>query len=187
MIERHIADLSDAELIVHAQAGDVQAFGGLYERHVVVIYRYVLARVNSEKDAEDLTEIVFLRAFEALHRYKERGRPFTAFLYQVARNALVDYYRQQRRTETIEAIEKLPSSSPAPDDRLVDEERRVVLMEALSELPADYQEVIRLRIMLSLPTATVGEWLGRSEGAVRVLLHRALKALRRKMVGIDVK
>jgi RNA polymerase sigma-70 factor (ECF subfamily) len=186
MVKRLITNLTDAELIARAQAGEVGAFGELYERHVAVIYRYVLARVNVVRDAEDLTEVVFLRAFEALHRYKERGRPFTAFLYQVARNALVDYYRQQRKNETIEAVERLPSSSPTPDDRLMEEERKAVLWEALSTLPEDYQEVIRLRIMLSLPTATVGEWLGRSEGAVRVLLHRALKALRRRMVGTDV-
>ena len=186
MFNRLNEDLSDAELIARAQDGDVVAFGELYERHVVVIYRYVLARVSIETDAEDLTEVVFLRAFEALHRYKERGRPFTAFLYQVARNALVDYYRQQRKSETIEAVEKLPSSSPAHDDRLIEEERIAVIKGALAQLPEDYQEVIRLRIMLSLPTATVGEWLGRSEGAVRVLLHRALKALRRRMVGTDV-
>ena len=186
MFNRLNEDLSDAELIARAQDGDVVAFGELYERHVVVIYRYVLARVSIETDAEDLTEVVFLRAFEALHRYKERGRPFTAFLYQVARNALVDYYRQQRKSETIEAVEKLPSSSPTHDDRLIEEERIAVIKGALAQLPEDYQEVIRLRIMLSLPTATVGEWLGRSEGAVRVLLHRALKALRRRMVGTDV-
>ncbi|MGD8812890.1 MAG: sigma-70 family RNA polymerase sigma factor [Anaerolineales bacterium] len=186
MVESKISDLSDAELIARAQAGEVAAFGEIYERHMVVIYRYVLARVNAVSDAEDLTEIVFLRAFEALHRYKERGRPFTAFLYQVARNALVDHYREQRKSETIEAVERLPSSSPAPDEQLLAAERRRVLREALSELPSDYQEVIRLRIMLSLPTAMVGEWLGRSEGAVRVLLHRALKALRQRMVGNDV-
>ena len=186
MVERQITNLSDADLIAQAQAGDVEAFGGLYEKYVVLIYRYVLARVNAESDAEDLTETVFLRAFESLHRYNERGRPFSAFLYQVARNALVDHYRQQRKSETIEAVERLPGSSPAPDEELLAAERRAVLRKALSELPSDYQEVIRLRIMLSLPTATVGEWLGRSEGAVRVLLHRALKALRRRMVGKDV-
>jgi RNA polymerase sigma-70 factor (ECF subfamily) len=174
-------DLADAELIARAQAGDVKAFGELYEKYVVLIYRYVLARVNSESDAEDLTEIVFLRAFESLHRYKERGRRFSAFLYQVARNALVDHYRQQRRTETIEAVERLPSQDPPPDERMLADERSSVLRRAMAELPADYQEVIRLRIILSLPTAVVGEWLDRSEGAVRVLLHRALKALRRKM------
>jgi len=182
MIDSQAADLADAELIARAQAGDVEAFGELYEMYAVLIYRYILARVNTESDAEDLTEIVFLRAFESLHRYKERGRRFSAFLYQVARNALVDHYRQQRRTETIEAVERLPSQDPAPDQRLLEEERSDVLRKALAELPADYQEVIRLRVILSMPTTVVGEWLDRSEGAVRVLLHRALKALRRKMV-----
>jgi RNA polymerase sigma-70 factor (ECF subfamily) len=177
--------LADAELIARVQAGDVEAFGDLYERYAVLIYRYVLARVNAEGDAEDLTEVVFMRAFEALHRYKERGRPFSAFLYQVARNALVDHYRQQRKTESIEAVEKLPSQGPSPDERLLAEERAYILRRALAELPMDYQEVIRLRIMLSLPTVEVGEWLGRSEGAVRVLLHRALKSLRRILVEAD--
>ena len=185
MFESRNVELADAELIALAQAGEVEAFGKLYEKYVVLIYRYVLARVNAESDAEDITEIVFMRAFEALHRYKERGRPFSAFLYQVARNALVDHYRQQRRTESIEAIEKLPSLDPAPDKRLLAEESAVVMRKALAELPADYQEVIRLRIMLALPTSAVGEWLGRSEGAVRVLLHRALKSLRHKLGGID--
>lgn len=182
MNDSQAAAPDDAELITRAKTGDVEAFGELYEKYVVLIYRYVLARVNSENDAEDLTEIVFLRAFESLHRYKERGRRFSAFLYQVARNALVDHYRQQRKTETIEAVERLPSPEPAPDERLLAEESASVLRRALAELPADYQEVIRLRVILSMPTAVVGEWLDRSEGAVRVLLHRALKALRRKMM-----
>ena len=178
-------DHADADLIAQAQAGSVEAFGELYEKYVELIYRYVLARVNSESDAEDIAEVVFMRAFEALHRYKERGRPFSAFLYQVARNALVDHYRQQRRSEPIEAIEKLPSLDPAPDERFLAQERALVLRRALAELPDDYQEVIRLRIMLALPTTAVGEWLGRSEGAVRVLLHRALKSLRQRMGGSD--
>jgi len=185
MFKSQNVKLADAELISRAQAGEAEAFGELYERYAVLIYRYVLARVNSESDAEDLTEIVFLRAFEALHRYKERGRRFSAFLYQVARNALVDHYRQQRKTESIEAVERLPSLGPGPDERLLAEERADGLRKALAEIPADYQEVIRLRIILSMPTATVGEWLGRSEGAVRVLLHRALKSLRKQMVESD--
>jgi RNA polymerase sigma-70 factor (ECF subfamily) len=174
---------ADAELIARAQTGENEAFGELYERYVALIFRYVRARVNAENDAEDITEFVFMRAFEALQRYKERGRPFSAYLYQVARNALVDHYRQQRKTESIEAAEKLPSLAPDPDESLIAKERAVVLRRALAKLPADYQEVIRLRILLALPTAIVGEWLGRSEGAVRVLLHRALKTLRRQLVG----
>ncbi len=183
MFESQNVAHADAELISRAQAGENEAFGELYERYVALIYRYVLARVDAESDAEDITEVVFLRTFKALHRYIERGRPFSAFLYQVARNALVDHYRQQRKTESIEAAEKLPSLAPDPDESLIAKERAVVLRRALAELPADYQEVIRLRIMLALPTTIVGEWLGRSEGAVRVLLHRALKTLRRQLVG----
>jgi RNA polymerase sigma-70 factor (ECF subfamily) len=185
MFDNLISNLSDSELIARAKTGDATAFGELHVRHAELIYRYVLARVNIEGDAEDLTEVVFQRAFERLNRYRERGRSFSAFLYQVARNELDDHNQQQCVSESSEAVGRLPSSNSTPGDRLMEGERTVLVRETLSGLPMDYQEVIRLSIMLSLPTATVGEWLGRSEGAVRVLLHRALEALQRRMVGTD--
>lgn len=175
----------DAELIARAQAGEAEAFGDLYERYVGVIYRYIRARVTGKRDAEDLTEQVFFRAMKSLDNYEERGRPYSAFLYQVARNELVDYYRKGRAEEPYEVIERRADSSPTPDEVVETRERVDILKEALSQLPQDYQEVIRLRLLLSLPTATVADWLGRSEGAVRVLLHRALNAMRERVRTYD--
>jgi RNA polymerase sigma-70 factor (ECF subfamily) len=176
---------NDSELIARAQGGEVEAFGELYQRYLDLIYRYIRVRVAEDRVAEDLTEAVFLRSFEALGRYKERGRPFSAFLYQVARNLLVDHYRQKKEEVSIEDANQMATSAPAVDEQVIQSERIREIGHALASLPSDYQEVIRLRVILALSTADVAAWMGRSEGAIRVLLHRALAALRRRLVESD--
>lgn len=178
---------SDAELIAAAKSGDAGAFGTLYERYMELIFRYVRGRVSSARDAEDITERVFLSAFESLDTYRERGRPYSAFLYQVARNAIIDSYRDSSNDHDLEIPERIEdTSTDEPDDMLVRAERVEAIRVAMDQLSEDYQEVIRLRILLSLPTSQAARWLKRSEGAVRVLLYRALRALREKMEGVDV-
>ena len=95
MSEEAITLLEDVELIELVKSGDLDAFGVLYERYLDPIYRYITTRVSDEQDAEDLTEYVFLRSFESLHRYEDRGLPYSAFLYRVARNVLIDHYRSR--------------------------------------------------------------------------------------------
>jgi len=177
--------VNDAELIARAQGGEVEAFGELYQRYLDLIYRYIRVRVAEDRVAEDLTEVVFLRSFETLGRYKERGRPFSAFLYQVARNLLVDHYRQKKQEVSIEDANQMATSAPTVDEHVIQSERIREIGHALTSLPSDYQEVIRLRVILALSTADVAAWMGRSEGAIRVLLHRALTALRRRLVESD--
>lgn len=185
MVEDNNSLPADAELIAQAKAGQIEAFGELYQRYLDPIYRYIRIRVAEDNIAEDLTELVFLRAFEALRRYKERGRPFSAFLYQVARNLLVDHYRQQKREVPLETADDMAVSDPTIDEHIMRSERIEMLQRAMVDLRPDYQEVIRLRVILALPTATVAEWMGRSEGAVRVLLHRALNSMRERLVEDD--
>jgi len=173
--------LDEDELIARARHGDREAFADLYQRYLPMMYAYVRARVFDDRDAEDLTEQVFLRAFQTLGRYRPRGWPYSAFLYRVARNLVIDHVRRARPALPAEAAEAHPDPAPSADEVLIQREERHRLQQALARLPADYQEVIRLRLLLSLPTATVAAWLGRSEGAVRVLLFRAVQALRRQL------
>ncbi len=180
------ASLEDAELIAQAQDGRVEAFGELYQKYLDPIYRYVRVRVSEDRTAEDLTEVVFLRSFEALDRYKEQGRPFSAYLYQIARNLLVDHYRQQREELPLDSVDRMASNQVEVDEQLIQEERIQMLQQALEDLRPSYQEVIRLRVVLALPTATVAEWMGKSEGATRVLLYRALKELRRRLAKSEI-
>ena len=171
----------DSDLISRAKEGDFEAFGELYQRYVDLIYRYIRTRVSENRSAEDLTEMVFLKAFEALDRYQERGWPFSSFLYHVARNQLADHYRRQRDEVPLEEAYDLEASPEFPnrEDGVID--RVHALQKALEKLPEDYQEIIRLRILLELSTSEVAAILDRSEGAIRVLLHRALKALRKQI------
>jgi RNA polymerase sigma-70 factor (ECF subfamily) len=171
---------TDAELIALAKSGEVEAFGHLYERYLERIFRYVRSRVGQEHVAEDITEMVFLRSFESLDSYEERGHPFSAYLYQVTRNLLVDHYRQADDEIPLQKIENTESSSADSEKSAIQNERMRVIVEALTQLPDEYQEVIRLRILMQLPTSEAAEWMDRSDGAIRVLLHRAMKALKKQ-------
>jgi RNA polymerase sigma-70 factor (ECF subfamily) len=94
---------------------------------------------------------------------------------------VIDHVRRSRREAVVVALDQPAEARPSADEVLIRQEDRLRLQLALDRLPSDYQEVIRLRLLLSLPTVTVAAWLGRSEGAVRVLLHRAVQALRREL------
>jgi RNA polymerase sigma-70 factor (ECF subfamily) len=172
---------SDATLITRARDGDAEAFGCLYRRYVDPIYRYLLARLGESKEAEDLTEDVFFRAFQALGTYRERGWPFSAFLYQVAKNVLIDHYRSQK-PETWPAIPAPALESLRPlDEHVIRDEQIQDLRKAMEEIPLNYREVIILRIILAMPTSVVANWMNLTEGATRVLLHRALASLRGRL------
>jgi RNA polymerase sigma-70 factor, ECF subfamily len=179
MAEQPRVEHSDAALVALAQGGEREAFGELYRRYLDPIYRYLRVRVSDDRLAEDLGEMVFLRAFESLGSYRERGHPFSAYLYRVARNLLVDHYRRREELSLDHALD-IPGTIDVAGEVARRDQLRTV-RAALTSLPEDQQEVIRLRVVLALPTAEVAAWMGRSEGAVRVLLHRALKALRERL------
>ena len=172
----------DAHLVSLAKAGDIEAFGELYSRYLDPIYRYVHSRVNEDLTAEDLTEEVFIRAFKALDKYKERGLPFSAYLYRVTKNLLVDLYRRNKEEIALEEAKHIPAPDITMDESLIRAEKHSILGQAYKRLPTDYQEIIRLRIILGLSTSETAVWMERSEGATRVLLHRALNALRELML-----
>lgn len=172
----------DAALVARAKAGEVGAFGELYERYFDPVFRYLRSRLSDEREAEDLSATVFLRAYQALDRYQERGWKFSAFLYGIARNALADYFRRRREEVLVGDLENESALGPAFRQEFDAGESSEQLRRVLAELPPDYQEVIRLRLILGLSTPEAAQWMRRSAGAVRVLLHRALRAARKRML-----
>lgn len=177
--------VSDATLISRAKSGEVAAYGHLYRRYLTPIYRYLRARVGRDRDAEDLAEQVFLKAFESLETYEQRGAPFGAYLYRVAYNAVVDHYRTEKSEVPLSEITSFSGESINVEKRLVEAERVEQIMRAMGGLPEHYQEVIRLRVILDMTTKEVAEWMERTPNSVRVLLHRALKALQRELMTKD--
>ncbi len=174
----------DHELIKKAQKGDPKAFGDLYECHAPAVFRFLFAHLDSRMDAEDLTGEVFLKAWQSLPKYIERGVPFLAFLFRIARNELVDHYRQNSRLQ--------PRSPEDMDGYKIEEESgplEVVgnqmehqkIVQKLNQLRPDYQSVLTLRFISELSPEETAIVMNRSVGAIRVLQHRALNALREEL------
>ncbi len=168
---------NDQELVQRAKAGDKEAVSTLYETHARAIFQYISYRVENDAIAEDLTAEVFLRMVRGLATYEYTGVPFGAWLYRIAANQVADYYRKNRHMTTAPIPENYQGDAANPFDEVAKEEERTSLRMALQALSEDYQNVIILRFMKDLPHAEVAEMIGKSEGAVRVLQHRALKAL----------
>jgi RNA polymerase sigma-70 factor (ECF subfamily) len=171
----------DKELIRKAQHGDSFAFGELYEYHAPVIFRYLFAHLDSRMDAEDLTGEVFLKAWQSLPKYDERGVPFLAFLFRIARNVLVDHYRQSNRqtSKTPEELDGYKQDAFAePIDLVGSQMEHQHILRVLSKLRPDYRMVLTLRFISELTPHETALVMERSVGAVRVLQYRALAALR---------
>jgi len=168
----------EKELIRLASKGDREAFGDLYIRYLDRIYRYLFYRVGRVAEAEDLTEKVFLKAWESIRRYKHRGC-FSSWLYRIARNMVIDYYRSEKPTLPLKA-ERLnfEAENLTPEEALAKEEEVRNLRKAIAKLPEEQQQVIILRFLEGLSHAEIAEIIGKSEGASRVIQHRALTALK---------
>jgi len=175
--------LSEKELALRAKRHDPEAFAALYDKYVNKIYHYIYYKVGSVAEAEDLTAQVFLRAWEAIGSYEWRDHPFSAWLFRIARNLVVDYHRARREMVPLDEPEhRVPSwavsEAPPPDDVLQDYLTIEKLRKALSRLTQEQQEVIILRFLEGYSTAEVAAIMGKREGAIRGLQFRGLSALR---------
>jgi RNA polymerase sigma-70 factor (ECF subfamily) len=168
----------EAQLIRKAIAGDADAFAGLYDTYVDEVYRFVLHRVNDEQTAEDITSQVFLKAWDNLGRYKVRGLPFGAWLFQIARNTVIDYYRTRKETLPLDAE---VTTQPDPAANVVRQvEKRLEgewLRSVLTRLTHEQREVLTLKFINGLKTEEVAKVMGKRQGAIRALQMRALQAL----------
>ncbi|HEX2986753.1 MAG TPA: sigma-70 family RNA polymerase sigma factor [Chloroflexota bacterium] len=165
------------ELVRRACGGDAEAFGVLYDTYLDSVYRYVFYKVGDATLAEDLTAQLFMKAWEAMPRYQLREIPFSHWLMRLARNAVIDYYRTSRVQGELD--EGLVSREPDPLGEYLQGERVRGLQRALQRLPEEHRTVIVLRFIEEMDYAQVAEIVGKSQGALRVIQHRALQTLRR--------
>ncbi len=176
--------MDEQELVRRAKT-DAEAFGVLYEQHVAAIYRYVFYRVGNIEDAEDLTARVFMQALKHIGNYNDRGLPFTAWLYRIAHNVVVNFRRDQRRRPAVPLEHLCDAAHPRfvqeVEDlahRLDHERQRQRLLNAIRRLPEDRQHLLVLKFVEQLSNAEIGRIMNRSEGAVKSLYHRTLAQLR---------
>jgi len=176
-----IQELDDAVLIQKAKDGDTEAFGDLYERYAESVFRFIYSQTSNRFDAEDLTGDVFLRAWQSISRYEERGFSFSAYLFRIARNVMID------RSRKLRPVSELPEDEISIGEPLLNSEPSTILaaklqhnelVKTLGKLREDYRTVLVLRFFNNLTTEETSDVMGRSKGSVRVLQHRALSALR---------
>jgi RNA polymerase sigma-70 factor (ECF subfamily) len=180
-----------AGLVARAIRRDRDAFGALYDLYFERIYRYVRLKAGDPHEAEDLVATVFLHAWRAIEQFTPQSDgAFQAWLFRLARNALVDYYRRRREHTTLEAVEEreLPREvifdpESALEWRLTVEE----LEQALQALTEEQREVILLRFVAGLSAREVGTIMGKQEGTARGLQFRAIEALRRALAPAKVR
>ena len=177
-------DASVDDLAVAATNGDVEAVGRLYDALVGPIYRYVAVRVRRREDAEDLTHVVFERIVGGLPRYRHNGRPFAAWAFRIARNAVIDHQRRLRPTEDLDAIAE-PGDGDGLDAISVHDEELRELRAAIRRLTPDQQEAIALRYAAGLSAEEAARVMGRRAGTVRGLTFRAIESLRRHLGEVE--
>jgi RNA polymerase sigma-70 factor, ECF subfamily len=170
----------EEKLIKEAVRGNSSAFGALYDHYQPMIYRFAAVKVSRREEAEDITHQVFLSAWLNIKSYQHRGYPFSSWLYQIARNQIVDHYRAKREETSIDAID--PEIFAVPASAHFDLPMKLEMesvRRGMSKLKADYQDIIILRFIEELSLKETATAMQKTEGAVKLMQHRAIKELKK--------
>jgi len=171
-------------LVRRAQEHEQDAFAELYERYFDKIYRYCVMKVGDRAEAEDMTQQVFLKAANSISSFKWQNVPFSAWLYRIAHNQMVDYLRKKSRRPSLPLDEAAAVSDSNPQKTTELKMDIEEMIKATRGLTQAQREVISLRFAGELPIARVAEIMGRSQGAVKALQHSAIVALRKVMTRV---
>ena len=176
-------DLDPDAPLADAARRDPDAFAELYRRHVDRVYRYLLSRVGNVQDAQDITAQTFTAALEGIGHYNGQG-VFAAWLLGIARRKAADFFRGSRTVVSLDMVEEIlidPSSDSA-DDRL----QMAEVVRAMRQLSPDRAEALALRVFGGLSAAEAGQIMGKGEDAINMLVHRAMRDLRERLVMREV-
>lgn len=164
-------------LLTKAQAGSNQAIADIYNHYFERIYRFIFYRVSHKETAEDLTEDVFVKLFKNLRKLEQHAA-FEGWLFQIARNQVIDYYRSKRQVVPLEEIENTLEYETNIVDLVNLKTEQTVFIKLLKELNAEQQQVLKLKFFEDLENTTIAQIMGKTEGAIRVIQHRAIAKLK---------
>jgi RNA polymerase sigma-70 factor (ECF subfamily) len=173
---------NEEKFVRQAVGGDEHAFASLYDAYVDSIYRFIYLRVEDQQTAEDITSSVFLKVWEKLEHYQMRGVPFRAWLFRIARNAVIDHYRTRKETAPLEAVTNAFDRNVAPvAESVATRIEAEKILEQMKQLTEDQRNVLTLKLVHGLNTEEIANTLGKRQGAVRALQMRGLQALAKLM------
>ena len=169
-------------LVARAQQGDRDALEELYLTHFDRIYSYLHVTAGNRHDAEDLTTQTFLRMLEAIGRFRWQSAPFSAWLFRIAHNLAMDHFRATKRWQPEETPpEPEPDESTSAEASALEAIGRRSLLDLIEDLSPEQQQVLTLKFVFDFSNAEAGTILGKTEGAVKSLQHRALVSLQRQL------
>jgi RNA polymerase sigma-70 factor (ECF subfamily) len=170
-------------LVERAQGGDRTALEELYLLHFDRIYSYLHLSVGNRHDAEDLTTQTFLRMLEAIGRFRWQSAPFSAWLFRIAHNLAMDHFRAGRRLQVEEDVpEPHGAKELSAEERALDSLGQAGMLELIQRLSAEQRQVLTLKFLFGFANAEIAGILGKTEGAVKSLQHRALASLQKHVV-----
>jgi RNA polymerase sigma-70 factor (ECF subfamily) len=169
-------------LVERAQRGNREALEELYLLHFDRIYSYLHMSVGNRHDAEDLTTQTFLKMLESIKRFRWQSAPFSAWLFRIAHNLAMDHFRAHRRWQPEEDVPEPPGlAEPSAETEAMQSIGRASMMEMIETLSAEQQQVLTLKFVFNFANAEVATILGKTEGAIKSLQHRALVSLQKKI------
>lgn len=173
------SNITDKLLLLKLKKKDPAAFAQVYDLYLTPIYRFIYFKVSTRQDAEDLTSEAFLKIWQYITESEEEIENLRALLYRVARNLVIDFYRQKARTNFIQDEEALNNivdeKQPGLLSRIDTEIGMKGIEKILRQMKDEYREIIILRFVEELSISEMAKILNKSKGSIRVLLHRALK------------
>ncbi len=171
-------------LVERAQTGDRGALEELYLRHFDRIYSYLHMSVGNRHDAEDLTTQTFVKMLESIGKFRWQSAPFSAWLFRIAHNLAMDHFRGTRRWQPEEEPpEPLGSEEPSAEEHALHSIGRQSMLELIDKLSVDQQQVLTLKFVFNFANAEAATILGKTEGAIKSLQHRALVSLEKQLAG----
>ena len=164
-------------LVDRAIYGEVEAFGQLYNKYVDRIYRHIYYRVANVEDTRDLTQEVFIRAWQALPRYKRTSTPFLGWLFTISHNRVVDYYRTKKDYYYLDNEVTMDNLEESPEKLAEMQFTQQEVRRAILQLPKNQQIVIIMSFIEGFEYSEIAAALNKTEGNIRVIIHRALKKM----------
>jgi len=170
------------KLVDRAQQGEREALEELYLIHFDRIYGYLHVSVGNKHDAEDLTTQTFLKMIESINKFRWQSAPFSAWLFRIAHNLAMDHFRARRRWQPEEEVpEPEPDEATSAEAGALQSIGRKSMLELIDELSPEQQQVLTLKFVFNFRNADVAKILGKTEGAIKSLQHRALASLQKQV------